>query len=208
MDPREEDELRQLIRRELENRERLREQPEGEPSPRWAEHASEERRRVIEEEIERFYRAKGGYRRFENEDGDVEWLTEAELLEREQQIPVDMEELEVGQRRVRNRLVATVILVVLGAALLMILLRERTGSVQVICNEPGATVHLNGSPTEFITDTWLRNLPAGPHLISVSKYGFVADSQSSRRVDLRAGETEVVILKLKPTRTDSVSGSR
>lgn len=208
MDPREEEELRQLIRRELENRERLREQPGSEPAPRWSEHASEERRRVIEEEIERFYQSKGGYRRFENEEGDVEWLTEVEILERERQIPVDMEELEVGQRRVRNRLIASVILAVLGMVLLMVLLHERTGSIQVICNEPGATVHLNGSATDFVTDTWLRNLPAGPHLVSVTKYGFTADSQATRRVDLRAGETEVVILKLKPTRTDTASGSR
>lgn len=207
MDPREEEELRQLIRRELENRERLREEQGSELGQRLSAPMSEERRRIIEEEIEGFYRAKGGYQRYENEEGDVEWLTEADILEREQQIPVDMEELEVGQRRVRNRLIVSVILIVLGVALLMILLREHTGSIQVICNEPGATVHLNGSPTEYVTDVWLRNLPAGPHLVSVSKYGFVADSQASRRVDLRAGETEVVILKLKPTRTDSTSGS-
>lgn len=208
MDPREEEELRQLIRRELENRERLREGQASELGSPWTAPMSEERRRIIEDEIEVFYRSKGGYRRYENEEGDIEWLTEAEILDRERQIPVDMEELEVGQRRVRNRLIATVVLVVIGAALLMILLHERTGSIQVICNEPGATVHLNGSPTEYITDTWLHNLPPGPHLISVSKYGFAADSQASRRVDLRAGETEVVILKLKPTRTDTAGGSR
>ncbi|MBU0509613.1 hypothetical protein KKH27_12365 [bacterium] len=209
MDPREEEELRQLIRRELENRERLREEQGGAPAgPRWAAPLSEDRQRIIEEEIESFYRAKGGYRRFVNEDGEAEWLTEAEIYEREHQIPVDMEELEVGQKRVRNRLIVSVFLVIAGIVLLLILLRDRSGSIQVICNVPGATIHLNGSPTEYVTDAWLRHLPAGPHLVSVSKYGFITDGDANRKVQVRAGSEEAVVLTLKPMGSDSTSGSR
>ena len=203
MDPREEAELRKLIRRELENRDRLREQESGEQRRRWDEGFSDERRKIIEEEIESFYRAKGGYQRYVNEDGDVEWLTEAQIREREQQIPVDIEELEVGQRAVRNRLIASALLIAIGIVLIMLLLRERTGSVQVICNVPDAKISLNGSPTEYVTDTVLRNLPTGPHLISVSKYGYVPDGPNGKRVDVRPSKREVVILKLKLAGTDS-----
>ncbi|MFZ5432827.1 MAG: carboxypeptidase-like regulatory domain-containing protein [Calditrichota bacterium] len=206
MDPREEEELRRLIRKELENRERLRDKHGEAERRQWTEDFSDERQRVIEEEIAAFYRSKGGYQRYENEDGEIEWLTDAEIREREQQIPVDIEELEVGQRQVRNRLIASVFLVVIVIALLMIVLRDKTGSVQVICNVPDAQISLNGSTTEYVTDAKLRNLPAGPHLISVSKYGYVPDGTASKRVDVRANHSEVVIFKLKPMQRDTLGG--
>jgi hypothetical protein len=120
------------------------------------------------------------------------------LREREAQIPVDMEELEEGQRRVRNRLLLLVGLIFVGAILIILLLRDRTGTIQVICNVPGATVQLNGSPTEFKTDARLEKLTVGPHMIAVTKKGYVPDGAPLARVDLRAGHTEVVVLKLKP----------
>lgn len=205
MDPREEQELRDLIRKELENRDRVRGEQFAEharPADQW----SEERRRIIDEEIAAYYRARGGIRRYENEDGDVEWLTEAEIEEREKQIPVDMEELEVGQRRVRNRLVAFIVLAIVAVVLLFVLLRDRSGGVEVICNVP-ATIYLNGSPTEFQTDNRLSHLPVGPHVVSVARSGYVPDGIGSVRVDLRAGQTEIVVFKLKPAASDSARRS-
>jgi hypothetical protein len=205
MDPREEEQFRDLIRRELENRERLRGSDEHRlPKP---ENVSEDRQRIIEDEIAAFYRAKGGYRRVVNEEGEVEWLTEQELQERDGQLPVDMEELEDGQRRVRNRILLFVLLGLFAVALVFVLMRERTGSIQVICNVP-ATIMLNGSPTEFMTDNRLDHLPVGPHVISVSKYGYVPDGDAGTKVDLKAGRSEVVVLKLKPQSTDSLGRSR
>jgi len=209
MDPREEEELRRLIRKELENRERLRRQPGGEHGVHVEEGGmSEERRWIIEQEIEAFYRDRGGYQRFENEDGEVEWLTEQEIREREHQLPVDMEELEVGQRKVRNRILLLSLLAFVVVVLLLVVTRDRTGSVQVICNVPGAIVHLNGSETGFVTDARIEKLPVGPHLISVSKFGYVPDGPSSRQVDVRAGSDEIVVLKLKPQTMDSLGRPR
>jgi hypothetical protein len=196
MDPREEDELRQLIRKELESREELRKQrtrlATGVPE------MNEERRKVIEAEIEAFYRARGGYLRVENEEGEVEWLSEQELSERERQIPVDMEELEEGQRRVRWRMVALIALGFICLILLFFILHDSTGTIQVICNIPGATITIDGSATEFVTDARLDHLRAGPHLITVSKFGYVPDGQRAARVDLKPDGSAVVTLKLKP----------
>jgi len=197
MDKREEARLRHLVRKELESRERVRAEEAAELAERGAE-MSDERRRIIDEEIRRFHQRRGDTREYENEDGEVEWLTEAEIVEREKQIPVDIEELEVGQRSVRNRVVMISFLLFFGLVLMFVALRERTGTVQVICNVPQATILLNGSPTEFRTDHILRGLPAGYHLVSVRKEGYVADGNPATRVRVGPGDDEIVVLKLKP----------
>ena len=195
MDPKEEKQLRRIIRKELENRERLR----GDPVlPADGADVSDERRRIIEEEISKFYLDKGSYRPFTNEQGDVEWLTEGEFAERERQIPVDMEELEEGQRRVRMRIVLMSVLFFVVVVLLTIAMRDRYGNVQVISNVPGATIVLDGSPTEFLTDFKLQKLSPGAHLISIYKTGYVSDGPATMRVNLKAGKNEVVALKLQP----------
>jgi hypothetical protein len=204
MDPREAEELRNLVRRELEARERLHSQRRGDLRARHeAGGLSAERRRIIEEEVEAFYRGKG-YRRYESEEGEVEWLSEDELLERERQLPVDMEELSVEQRRVRNRFVFILLLIFCAVVLLFLLVRERTGSLQVLCNVQGSTVHLNGSATDFATDCRIDHLTTGPLLVSVAKYGYVPDGPAGVRVNIRGRDTEVVILRLKPQTLDSL----
>jgi hypothetical protein len=204
IDPREEEELRNLVRRELEARQRLhRERTDDLRARRESGGFSEERRRIIEEEVEAFYREKG-YRRYESDDGEVEWLSDDELLDRERQLPVDMEELAVEQRRVRNRFVFILLLGFCGVVLLFLLMRERSGSLQILCNVPGATVLLNGSPTEFVTDCRMDHLPTGPILISIAKYGYLPDGLAAKRVSISAGDTEVVVLKLKPQTIDSL----
>jgi hypothetical protein len=196
MDSREEQELRKLIRRELKNRESLR-GTGGELSPGGTV-LNEERRRIIEEEIRKFYLGKGGYKPYENENGDVEWLTESEAKERDRQIPVDMEELGEGQRRVRLRILMMTILAFVVVVLLIFAMRDRYGSIQIISNVPGATILLDGSPTEFLTDFKITKLPPGTHLIAIHKTGYVPDGPVSMRVNLTAGEHEVVALQLKP----------
>ena len=198
LDPKEEEQLRQLIRKELENRERLRRRT----SSRLDDAAlSEDRRRVIEDEIADFYRDKGGYKAVTNEHGDIEWLTEAEAREREQQIPVDMEELEVGQRRVRMRVVILSVLFFVAVMLMFIALSEKTGDIQVISNVPEAIIVLDGTSTEYHTDFKLERLSAGPHVISITKPGYVPDGPANVRIDLRAGKTEIAALKLTPKTT-------
>jgi hypothetical protein len=208
IDPHEEEELRNLVRRELEARDRLRrERTDDLRARREPGDFSEERRQIIEEEVEGFYREKG-YRRYENEDGEVEWLSDEELHDRRGRLPADMEELEVEQRRVRNRFMVILLLAFCGVVLLFVLMRDRTGSLQIVSNVPGATVSINGSATEFVTDCRMDHVPVGPVLVSVSKYGYIPDGPAALRVNVRGGENEVVMLKLKPQTVDSLGRSK
>ncbi len=206
MTPREEEELRALVRRELESRDRLR--GDATKDRLWADSTlSEERRLFIEAEIARYYSERGDYREYETEEGEKEWLTEDEIRERERQLPVDMEELETGQQKVRNRVLILCVLSFAGLVMLFLLLRDRTGGVQVLCNVPGAQIFLDGSPTEYLTDFHFTGLPAGPHLISVRKEGYLVEGSSSHRVELRPGENEVVTFQMKLASVDSRSDS-
>jgi len=197
-----------LVRRELEARHRLhRERTDDLRARREPGGLSDQRRQIIEEEVAAFYREKG-YRRYENEDGEVEWLSDEELHERRGRLPADMEELDVEQRRVRNRFMVILLLAFCGVVLLFVLMRDRTGSLQVVCNVPGATVHINGSATEFVTDCRMDHMPAGPVLVSVSKYGYVPDGPAALSVNVHGGENEVAMLKLKLQTMDSLGRSK
>jgi hypothetical protein len=199
LDKAEEERLRELIRKELENREKMRDATLDERLSRIdASGLSSERERIIEEEIRDFYVRKGNYRPYENEDGDTEWLTETEIKEREIQIPVDMEELETGQKRVRSRAMLLVILFFFAVALVFLALREKTGSIQIICNVPGATISLDGTPTEFVTDFTFKGLSPGSHLVSVFKSGYALEGDANRRIDIQPGNEVILVFSLKP----------
>jgi peroxiredoxin len=49
---------------------------------------------------------------------------------------------------------------------------EKTGSVFVDSNIPGASIDLDGSPTEKQTPDTLKNIPVGKHKVSVRKEGY------------------------------------
>lgn len=199
MDSKEEEKLRALIRKELENREQIRQDQFTQSHGRAESKAvSDARERIIREEIERFYRDKGGYQPYVNEDGDTEWLTDTEISERELQIPVDMEELETGQTKLRLQAVLLAFLFFVSTVLLFVLLKERTGSIQVLTNVPRATIHIDGAPSEYLSNHIIRGLSTGPHLISVSKRGYVPDGENGARLHVRPGRQEIVMFRLKP----------
>ncbi len=203
MDPREEEELRALVRRELEARQKLKSDAGAQRLHLDGPGLSEERRRIVEEEIANFYRERGQFREFENEEGDKEWLTEDEIRERRLQIPVDMEELETGQQKVRNRVLILTLLSFAAVVMLFLLLRDRTGGIQVLCNVPGALIMIDGSATEYTTDFHFTGLPPGPHLISIHKQGYQVEGASSVRVDLRPGHDEVVTFQMRLNTVDT-----
>jgi hypothetical protein len=197
MDSNEEQRLRELVRRELEARERMKAPDVSPQSAQWNQ-ADQERQKIIADEIRRFYEARGNFQSFTNEEGEVEWLTAEEIAERQKQIPVDVEELEEGQKHVRVHFVVIALLGFLILALLIFAMRERTGSVQVISSVPGATILLDGIATEFRTDYMLRDLSPGTHLISVQKSGYGIAGDPARRIEVEAGEEVIVIFELQP----------
>lgn len=197
IDKSEEQRLRELVRKELEAREELRgKEKAGEVKLTTIDEL--ERKRIIEEEIQQFYATRGDYKQIENEDGELEWITAQEAAEREQQIPIDIEELEEGQKKVRNSILVIALLVFVGIALMIFALTQRHGSIQVLSNVEGATIVLNGMPTEFRTDNVLKDLTPGTHVISVEKDGFGIVGDVARRVELKAGGEEVLVFQLEP----------
>lgn len=197
IDNNEEQRLRDLVRKELEAREELRSKEKA-GEVRLTTIDELERKRIIEDEIQRYYTARGDYKQIENEDGELEWITAAEAAEREKQIPVDIEELEEGQKKVRNNIVLIAIFAFIGVALMIFALQQRHGSIQVLANVDGATIILNGMPTEFRTDNILRDLAPGIHIVSVSKDGFGIVGDPARRIELKAGSEEVLVFQLEP----------
>jgi hypothetical protein len=87
-------------------------------------------------------------------------------------------------------------------------LSEKTGNVQVICNVPRATIHLNGTPTEYLTDFTLKGLPTGAHLLSVSKSGYIVDGDHGAKAVVTSGDDAIVILKLKPKPVRAAVGQK
>lgn len=197
IDHNEEQRLRELVRRELEAREELKSK-EKSNEVKLTTIDELERQRIIDEEIKQFYHTRGDYRQVENEDGELEWLTIEEIEDREKQIPVDIEELEVGQRQVRNNILLISLTVFVGIVLMFFALRQRHGNIQVHSNIEGATIVLDGVPTEFKTDNVLRDLPPGTHIVSVAKSGFGIVGDGTRRVDLKPGAEEVLVFTLAP----------
>lgn len=198
LNPREEEELRELVRRELQERDRL--QEAGGADRRFRASmgdVSEDRRRIIDDEIARHYRSQANVRQWENEEGEMEWLTEEQIREREAQLPVDDEELEVGQQSMRRRVLIMSALFVFGVLLLFFILRDRTGAIQVVCNVQGASILLDGSPTALVTDAILSKIPTGPHLISLEKEGYVSEGPATIRVDVRPGQEAIAALQMK-----------
>jgi len=195
MDHSEEQRLRDLIRKELEAREEIRGR-EKQSEVKLTTINELERQRIINDEIEKFYQARGDFERYENEDGEVEWLTKEEIEERKRQVPVDIEELEEGQRSVRTSIIVIAVAAFVGFALLLYALRARHGNIQVVSNVEGATIILNGQPTEFRTDNVLKDLTPGIHVISVVKSGYGIVGDPARRIELEAGEEEVVVFQM------------
>lgn len=197
IDHNEEQRLRDLVRKELEAREELRSKDKaGEVTLTTIDEL--ERKRIIEDEIQRFYAARGDYKQITNEDGELEWVTAQEAADRERQIPVDIEELEEGQRKVRNNILLIALLVFAGVALMIYALGQRHGTIQVLSNVEGATIILNGMPTEFRTDNILKDLAPGVHIVSVEKEGFGVVGDVARRVELKAAGEEVLVFQLEP----------
>jgi len=197
MEHSEEQRLREVIRKELEAREELRDKERLSTAPLQRLNEAE-RQSIIDDEIRRFYAARGNYQPFENEDGETEWLTEQEIADRKLQIPVEVEELEEGQRHVRNRFLLIAVAAFLAVVLMIYALQQRQGSIQVVSNVEGAVIVLNGQPTEFRTDNVLSDLPVGTHIVSVIKAGYGIVGDPARSVDVRAGKQEVVAFQLEP----------
>jgi hypothetical protein len=203
--PMSEEEIRELVRREIAEREKLRKLEKQVQQER--DQALEDidlHRKIIEEEKRKFYESNPDYHEYINEIGEVEWLTTEEMRAREQLFDDEIEELESGKKRAQIVLFLVFGLFLATVAVIITLLSEKTGSIQVISNIKGANIILDSAPAEQLTDAIFTDIPVGKHVISVQKAGYKIQGDQSRTVDVKSKEREIAIFTLTPDLSDNL----
>ncbi len=192
------EEIRKLVQREISEREKLRAQERADSQQRTSDKDEIDRqKRIINEERRKYYESKPDYQEFENEAGEIEWLTEEEIREREGLFDNGMEELESGKKRAQFLLFTMFALFICTVVVIITLLSEKTGSIQVISSVKGASIFLDSSPAEQKTDAIFSDIPIGKHVVSVEMPGFKIVGDPSQQVSLSANEREIVIFVLE-----------
>jgi hypothetical protein len=203
--PKSEEDIRKLVQREIAEREKLRELEKKVQKER--DRALEDidlHRKIIEEEKRKYYESHPDYHEYVNEMGEVEWLTTEEMRARDQLFDDEIEELESGKKRAQIVLFLVFGLFLATVALIIGLLSEKTGSIQVISNIKGANIILDSAPAEQATDAIFSDIPVGKHVISVQMAGYKIQGDQSRTVDVKSKEREIAIFTLVPDYSDNL----
>jgi hypothetical protein len=193
-----EEEIRRLVQREISEREKIRDLEKRIQDERGrAKEEIERHRQIIEEEKRRYYESHPEYHEYINENGELEWLTTEEIRQREMLFDDEIEELESGKKRAQVYLLLGFGLFLVAVVIIIALLTEKTGSIQVISNVKGARIILDSAPVEQVTDAIFTDIPVGKHVISVEKPGYKIAGDPSQQVNLTAHEKEIVIFMLE-----------
>jgi len=194
-----EEEIRKLAQRQIAQREKLRELEKQIQQDRDKALTEVERhRKIIEEEKRKYYESHPDYHEFVNEMDEVEWLTTEEFQSREQLFDDEIEELESGKKRAQILLFVVFGLFLAAVVLMIALLSEKTGTLQVITNVKGARVLLDSAPAELTTDAVFADIPVGKHVVTVQLPGYKISGAQSQTVDVKSKEREIVIFMLTP----------
>lgn len=180
--PDEEKQLREQIRRDLQERERrMLESKEKEQGDRQKNLESRIRQQIVDEEEEKYFSEKG-YVKYINRHGSVEWLTPQEAEERQNRRRSQKKSSGRRARRRKSFIVKWVVnggIVLFALMVFMYLLRynpvkqNTLGAVLIKSDIAGATVFLNGTEKRgFFTPDTIANLSAGAHFVSIYKEGY------------------------------------
>ena len=95
--------------------------------------------------------------------------------------------------------IIVVLLVLVGIAIGAYLLWgvQRTGSLALVSNPPGARVLLNLESTTYLTDTLITNLPEGKYSVTLEMKGYVAEP-FVQVVHIQRNQLSAVSFDLKP----------
>jgi|GEM_PF-1445780 len=198
-----EEEVRKLAQRQIAQREKLRELEKQIQQDRDnALQAVERHRKIIEDEKRKYYESHSDYHEYVNEMGEVEWLTTEELQAREQLFDDEIEELESGKKKAQLLLFLVLGLFLAAVVVVIALLSEKTGTLQVITNVKGAKVFLDSAPVELTTDAMFADIPVGKHVVTVQMPGYKISGTQSQTVDIKSKQREMVIFMLTPDLTD------
>jgi hypothetical protein len=192
-----EEEIRALVQREIAEREKIRllEKQIQDDRDRTKEEIIRYRE-IIDEEKRKYYESHPEYREYINESGELEWLTEEEIRQREQLFDSEIEELETGKKQAKWVLFLVFGLLFAAIILVIALLSEKTGTIQVISNVKGAHIILDSAPSEQLTDATFLDVPVGKHVISVQLPGYKIDGDQSQEINLSNKEREIVVFTL------------
>jgi hypothetical protein len=206
--PENDEELRRQIRKEIEERDRLRRrQQERHDSVRSLNEEAEKRRRIYQEEIRKYYQNRPGYREIVREDGEVDWVPENEAALSERLFDEVLEDPDVAKKRMKIVLLLGAVFVLLIIAGLYSILHQPNGTIIVECNVPDAQIILDTNPLDLYTNATLAEIPAGEHVVTVVKPGFRMEGDPIQKVDLRGGKTIKLSFVLLPDDSTAVGGS-
>jgi len=209
--PTDDEELRRMIRAEIEQRDRQRqEQTQQREAARAVSADAERRRRIYLEELRRYYQNKPGYREVIREDGEMDWVPESEVRQGERLFDEVLEDPGEAKKRLRVVVATALLIVILIAAILYLFLAEKRATIQVTCNVPGAQVILDAAPLQLFTDATIKEIPAGEHVVTVQKPGYVVIGEPIRKVTLRGSKSIVLSFTLQPEERgmDSATGGQ
>ena len=208
LSPEEELELREKVRRELEEAEaeRIRQKrllEEQEKKKRL----EQERERIILEEKEKFYK-EWGLHKYVNHFGRVEWLTPEEIEDRKKKVVrrkrVNSKHSKHHSRRVRKVLdlvlLGVVLLVGVGVTMYLAgtsqLNSDSCGSLWICSDVKDAAIFIDGKLSGRVTDALIEKIKEGEHTVSVSRPGYSAFPQQVQVKVLR-GETVKLEFRLR-----------
>jgi hypothetical protein len=199
--PRDEEELRRQIRAEIEQKDQQRQQvTKARDSVRSANDEAEKRRRIYQDELRKYYQDKPGYREIVRDDGEVDWVPEAEARQAAELFDEVLEDPDEARGRMKWFITLVGIVVVVFIALMYFVLHDRTGVIQVSSNIPRAQVILDTTPLDRFTDDVIKEVPTGEHVITVALNGYKVQS-GPVKFKLNGGETKIFSFVLLPDTT-------
>ncbi len=204
--PQEEKQLREKIRKELEEREQRLLSARSKKEDTRRERLETRIRNQIKEEEEVEYFTSKGYVKHKNRYGEVEWLPPEEAEQRKNRRRSSGKSASRQRSRkfrIARQWLVNVGIVAVALGVFMYLLQYRPasaakmGAITVTTDVPGAQVYFNGTEKQLFTPTTLKDLPAGKnYFLSVYKDGFTT-WPPMQRITVNANETSSVEFNLK-----------
>jgi hypothetical protein len=193
-----EDQLRKEIRAEIEQREQeLLKAREHKRDTRQFD-VAERKRQIYQEELRNFYKQRPGYREVVGESGEIDWVREED--ERKDLFDEVLEDPADARKRQKLFMIVGALVTITLALIIFLLLHQGEGSIQVRCNLPDAQIVLDATPLSTRPGELIEQIPAGEHVVTVTKEGYKVVGQEVIKVTLRSGENLVLNFTLEPNK--------
>ncbi len=95
---------------------------------------------------------------------------------------------------VKMALIGVLLLIILG--ILLFIFVEPPGEVYISSNVKDATIIIDTVPTEYYTDTLIKEISPGEHLFTVNKEGYTVSGNPIIRLKITPGGTDSLHFEL------------